>query len=265
MKISLPYRSGLFLLWLLFKRDLRLRYAGAGLGTFWNFFHPILLFGVYALVFGYFLKFRARLLGREVDFLPYLFTGFWPWIAFNEGLLRCAYILFEYANIIKRIRFPVAILIPLGILGGLIPLIVGFSLLTLFLFLKGGLYFTPFKLFLFVIPLGLQLLWSFGLGFLVAAFTAYVRDLQQLLPSLLNLWFFLTPVIYSLELVPPWLRDFLEANPWNVILAWYRQLFLSSQINWGLGEGWVLMAGIVIFYFGFWCFRRCSRHFADIL
>jgi len=260
-----PYWSGISLLWLLFKRDLKLRYAGAGLGSFWNFFHPILLFGVYALVFGYFLKFRARLLGHEVDFLPYLFTGFWPWIAFNDGLIRCTYILFEYATIIKRIRFPVVILVPLAVFAALIPLGIGFFLLTVFLALKGGSCLSFGRLPLFLIPLTMQLLLSLGLGFVVAAFCVYVRDLQQLLPSILNLWFFLTPVFYSLDLVPSWLRSLLAFNPWTVILAWYRQLFLAPQIRWGLGEGWILGLTLLLLLAGLWCFRRCARYFPDVL
>ncbi len=242
-----------------------MRYAGAGLGSLWNIFHPVLLFLVYALVFGYFLKFKAKLLGHQVDFLPFLFTGFWPWIAFSDGLMRCAYIVFEYATIIKRVRFSLAVLVPLAVAGALTPLLIGFFLLTLFLALKGGLYLSLTRLPLILLPLALQLLLTVGLGYLIATLVVYVRDIQQLLPSLINLWFFLTPVFYSLELVPPWLRRILAFNPWQVILSWYRQLFLSPEIRWGLGEAWVFGLGLVLLFLGYEAFRRGSRYFSDVL
>lgn len=257
--------SGLRLFWILFKRDFKLRYAGAGLGSLWNIFHPVLLFLVYALVFGYFLKFKAKLLGHQVDFLPFLFTGFWPWIAFSDGLMRCAYIVFEYATIIKRVRFSLAVLVPLAVAGALTPLLIGFFLLTVFLALKGELFLSPARLPLILLPLILQILLTVGLGYLIATLVVYVRDVQQLLPSLINLWFFLTPVFYSLELVPPWLRRILAFNPWQVILSWYRQLFLSPEIRWGLGEAWVFALGLVLFFLGYEAFRRGSRYFSDVL
>ncbi len=257
--------SGLRLFWLLFKRDLKLRYAGAGFGSLWNIFHPVLLFGVYALVFGYFLKFKARLLGHQVDFLPFLFTGFWPWIAFSDGLIRCAYIVFEYGTIIKRVRFSVAVLVPLAVAGALAPLIIGFILLTFFLMVKGGHFLTLSRLPLFLVPLSLQLFLTLGLGYFIATLTVYVRDFQQLLPSLLNLWFFVTPVFYSLDLVPLWLRKFLWLNPWQVILSWYRQLFLAPKIKWGLGEGWVFLLALGIMGVGFFTFKKGSRFFPDLL
>jgi ABC-type polysaccharide/polyol phosphate export permease len=103
------------------------------------------------------------------------------------------------------------------------------------------------------------------LGYLVAVVAVYVRDFQQLLPSLLNLWFFLTPVFYSLDLVPPWLRGLLEANPWSVILAWYRQLFLAPELRWGLGEAWVALGGALLLRAGLTLFRRGARYFPDVL
>jgi len=254
------------LLWLLLKRDLRLRYAGAGLGSLWNLFHPLLLFTVYALVFGYFLRFKARLSGKEVDFLPFFFAGFWPWMAFNDGLVRCAYIVFEYAAVIKRVRFPAQILVPLATLAALTPLLVGFFLLLIFLLWQGK---APplqgLRLLCFFIPFGLQMLLSLGLGFLIATLCVFVRDVQQLLPSFLNLWFFLTPVFYSLDIVPDWLRPFLAKNPWSVILAWYRQIFLAPKVLFGQGEGWVLALGLILLAIGWWSFSRGARYFPDIL
>ena len=265
MKNQAVTSSGLRLFWLLLKRDFKLRYAGAGFGSLWNIFHPVLLFSVYALVFGYFLKFKARLLGQQIDFLPFLFTGFWPWIAFSDGLIRCAYIVFEYATIIKRVRFSVAVLVPLAVVGALTPLVIGFLLLSGFLGFKGNFYLSLERVPLLLIPLFLQLFLSLGLGYLIATLTVYVRDFQQLLPALLNLWFFLTPIFYSLDLVPHWLRKILFLNPWQVILAWYRQLFLSPHLKWGLGEQWVFPLVFLLLGIGFWIFKRGSRFFPDLL
>ena len=251
--------------WLLFKRDLKLRYAGAGFGSLWNILQPVLLFGVYALVFGYFLKFKARLLGHQIDFLPYLFAGFWPWVAFNDGVLRSAFIVLEYAAIIKRVRFPVGVLVPLAVLSALTPLLVGFLLLGIFLAFKGGLHLSLSRAPFLLVPLGMQLLLSLGLGFLVASVTAYVRDVQQLLPSLMNLWFFLTPVFYSLDLVPVWLRGVLSLNPWSTILSWYRMLFLSPSLSWDPGDFWVFGLGCLLCLSGYLCFKRASRYFPEIL
>ena len=253
---------------LLLKRDLRTRFAGSALGSFWFFLQPFLNFVVYAAVFGTLFKFHVSFKGKTIDFLPFFLAGFWPWMAFQEGLARCSNVLAEYAHILKKVHFKLEFLVPVAIASPQVYIFLGFLGLIFFLILGYDYRLTNFTYsFLFFLPLFIQLSLSLGLGLLIAIFGAYIRDIPNWLPAILNLWFFATPIFYSSDQIPKHFLWVLKLNPMVPILASYREIFFSNCLSPRnlIALSKVLLFSILLIFLGLFLFRRGKRWLSDVL
>ena len=181
----------------LFRRDLRAKYKGSALGLLWSLAHPVLLMLVYLVVFSVLLKVQA------VDYDHYwlfLLAGLPVWVFFATSLQAASRSLVENANLIRKVRFPRQ-LVPLSIvatqlvsLGVMLVIVVAFSLV----------YIPEARDTVWLaIPLAaLVVCLVSGVALAVASLNALYRDVEHLVAALLLPWFFLTPVLYSLENVP---------------------------------------------------------------
>ena len=252
----------------LLKRDFKTRFAGSAFGWFWIILQPVLNFLVYSVVFGLFFQFSVRFAGKDMSFLPYFFAGFWPWIAFQEGLGRCSGILLDYAHIIKKVKIPVGLLIPTVIVSSLIYLVIGICFFYCFMFIKFG----PGSVhlagsYLLALPLTVQLIFSIGLGLFFAIITVYLRDFAAWLPSLFNLWFFATPIFYSAEQIPERYQWIFTINPLVAILDAYRAVLFTGSIQPDIlkGLGISMTASFITLAAGWFLFRRGKRWMTDVL
>ena len=179
----------------LFRRDLRAKYKGSVLGLTWSLFHPLLLMGVYLLVF--------TLLWPVVDiehYALYLLAGLAVWVFFATSLQAASRSLLENANLIRKVRFPRQ-LVPLSIVA---TQLVSFAVM-LGLVLCLVLVFRPEARATawLAIPLALPVVALVGgVSLAVASLNALYRDVEHVVGALLLPWFFLTPVLYRLEDLP---------------------------------------------------------------
>ena len=243
-------------------RDVTARFVGTSLGAVWSLIQPFILLCLYTFVFG--VIYRVRFQVEGVGFVPFLFCGLWPWLAFQDACLRSVTVIVENAQLMRRVQFPSELLVVSAVVSSFLSHALGFGLMLLGVGIwQGGL--SPVAVGLLVIPFGLQLLLAVSLGLLLSPANVFLRDVFQLAGALFTVWFFLSPVLYSIQMVPHALQAVLAWNPVAPILHLYRALILTpEQVVWS----WVLyplLLSLVLLGVAQRVFAGCKGYFADYL
>lgn len=242
-------------------RDLRARYVGSSLGLVWSVLHPLMQLAVFTFVFSTVLSVRVP--QSEVPFVLYLACGLFPWLAFQETLLRSATCLVDQGVLVKRVVFPIEVL-PVEIaLSALVHQLIGLALLIILMACFG----VHLHATLAALPMLLlvQTLLTVGLAWLMAVLHAYFRDTAHILGLVLPIWFYVTPIIYPYDLVPPALRPVLAINPLTALVQDYRDLLLHGVVPVGAREVWLVLASVAAFVGGAACFARARGELADLV
>ena len=262
-------RNHIFLLRELVKRDFQGRYAGSLLGFVWSLVHPLWQILLFTFVFSTVMKvspvggLRTAPAGEPhtEHFAVFLFGGLLPWLALHEGVLRSSTAITEQASLVKKLRFPSEILVLSVVLAALLHQAIAAVIYLAVLAWLGDLAWGGLPLLLLAVPLQVAL--TLGLGLVVAATHVFFRDTAQALGLFFNAWFYLTPVVYPLFLVPERFRGWLELNPLTPLVGLYRQAFLGGQISLVPGTGSLAVVAAVLLFAGLWLFGRLKGAFAD--
>jgi ABC-2 type transport system permease protein len=241
----------------LMARELRARYKGSLLGFLWTLVHPLLMLVVYTLVFYHVLQIR------QDNFAMFLFVGLLPWQYHVQSLTIGSTSLVQNASLLKKIYFPRSIL-PLATVGAnLANYLLSLVVLIPALLLSGVTLTVALSAFPLVVVI--QTVLVAGLTLLVAIGNVYFRDLQHLVSVLVNLWFFVTPVFYGLELVPEKLRPVFMLNPVTTLIEAYRAIFLHGRWPHWPALGAVGVVGAVLALASMAIFVRAQRRVAEEL
>jgi|SRR5579862_7538170 len=248
------------LLYFLTWRDIKVRYKQAALGVVWAVLQPILSMVVLSIFFG-------RLAGiakhtGPIAYPVFVYTGLLPWNFFAGGLTSAGNSVISNVALITKIRFP-RILLPIAAVAGeLVDLGIAFGVLV-------GLmvcYHVPLTLRMLLVPLlvvgvgGMGL----GLGSIFAALTVRYRDFRFIIPFMLQIGLFATPVIYPSSVVPAKYRVLLLLNPLNGWISAIRGVLLGSVVDWeALGMSCVVTGLVLVL--GVYYFRSSERTFAEVI
>jgi len=251
----------------LVNRDLEARYKGSVLGNLWPLLNQLSQLLIYTYVFSVVLKVKLSLKSlpeNNFTFGLWLFAGLLPWIAFSGGLSQAASSVIGQPNLVKKVVFPLGLLPLVPILSTFIESSLGLMALIFFVAVTSHTLHTTLAL----LPLVwlTQLLLTAGLGYLAAGLTVFLRDIPQTLGLILNIWMYLTPIIYPASAIPEeWRGWVFWLNPMTAIVEGYRDLILVGEIkHWGeLGVSSLI--ALIIFCGGLWCYRRLRPAFADVL
>jgi lipopolysaccharide transport system permease protein len=244
-------------------RDLKARYRGSVLGFFWSFVNPLLLLLIYTFVFTVVITRPATSALRP--FALFMFCGILPWTWFSSSLLESSNVLIAGGNLIRKVLFPAEVLPIVTVFAGLVHFCLGLPILAAFLLYYRDIVaiYIPDLAWFPVIVL-VQLALTLGLALLVSALTVHFRDLRDLLANLLTLWFFATPIIYTLAEAPPSVRPFLNLNPFTHLAVAYQEvLFIGGPYTaWPrlLGLG---VAALAVLAFGYFTFDRLRDTLAE--
>lgn len=248
-----------FLVW----RDLKVRYKQTALGIAWIVLQPVISMVVFSLLFGGLLKVPS-------DGVPYpifAYAALLPWNYFSSSLNRSSTSLVGSASLITKVYFP-RLLIPLAsVLSGLVDFLVAF------LVLAGLIVFYHIQLTLAAILLPallfLAMLTALGFGMWLSALNVRFRDINMLMPFIIQIWMYLTPVIYSPDVIPAHFRFLLGLNPMTAVVEGFRWALLGPYLTGSHSTvtGFLLPILImaVALISGAFFFRRTERTFADII
>lgn len=267
LPINALWRAKLDLLRALVLRDLEARHKGSVLGNLWPLLNQLSQLLIYTYVFSIVLKVKLPLQGlpeNNLSFGMWIFAGLIPWNAVIGGLLPAANSVINQPNLVKKVVFPLALLPLVPVCSAFVESTLGMMCLIVLVGLTTKtVHFTLWLLPLIWIP---QLLFTAGLSYLVAGLTVFLRDIPQTLVVLTNLWFYLTPIVYPITVIPEKFRQWVFwLNPMTTIAEIYRELILSGTVK-HLGEwGIVSLFSLIVFYGGLLVYRRLRPAFADVL
>ena len=247
------------LLYFLTKRDIKVRYKQTVLGGLWAIIQPAFTMLVFTLFFG-------RLAKMPSDGLPYpifVYAGLLPWTYFANAVSASGNSLVGSANLITKVYFP-RIVVPgsaalAGLLDFFIALFVLAALMIWYQFLPGP------AILLFPFLVALTFLCAVGVGLWLSALNVQYRDIRYAIPFLIQVWMFVSPVIYPVSLVQGKYQWLLALNPMGGVIHAYRACLLGHQpIDWGL-LGLSTLIILALFLGGLYYFRRMEKVFADIV
>jgi lipopolysaccharide transport system permease protein len=246
------------LLYVLTMRDIKVRYKQTVLGFTWAIIQPVMMMVVFSIFFGGLAKMPS-------DGFPYpifVYAGLLPWTFFANSVTSSANSLVGAANLISKVYFP-RLIIPLASIGsGLVDFaIAGAILLALMLFYSVG-----WSLNLLLAPLLIVgvIFIALGVGTLLCALNVAYRDFRYVIPFMIQLWMFATPVVYPASLVPEAWRWVLYLNPMAGFVEGFRAAFLGQSFDFG-GISLSLGVAVTLFLVGVAYFERVERQFADII
>ena len=238
------------------------RYAGTLAGFLWAVINPLITVAVYWFVFS--VGFRVQPVGG-VPFIVVFSAGLIPWMTLSECLIMSANSVISNRHLVTKMVFPTEIL-PLVNLAA--SLIIHFIMIAIFLAL---LFFNGIKFSLlnlqFIYYLFALSVFSIGLSWFFAAVNVFYRDMGPVLGVILNIWFWLTPVAWGIEILPDKYRAFLKLNPMFYIVEGYKNSFIYGKPLWqdlGLGA-YFWGISLMLFVAGGFVFKKLKSEFADVL
>ncbi|MFH0953719.1 MAG: ABC transporter permease [Verrucomicrobiota bacterium] len=246
------------LLYFLTWRDVTVRYKQTVLGILWAFIQPFSKLVVFSVIFGT----LAKMDSEGYPYPIFVYAGLLPWQFFSEALGRSSFSIVGNANLITKVYFP-RLIIPLSSVGAcLVDFAISFTILFGLMFYYGV---PPTAGTLFIIPLVvLTVIAALGTGILLSSLNTAYRDFHYLVPFALQIWMFVTPVIYPVRIFPPRWQWAIALNPMAGIVDAYRSAILGKPLAWGSLAISVCVISVIM-VLGLYYFRRVESRFADIV
>jgi lipopolysaccharide transport system permease protein len=236
----------------------KVRYKQTVLGFAWAIIQPVMMMVVFSIFFG-------RLAQMPSDGLPYpifVYAALLPWTFFANAVTASGNSVVASANLVSKVYFP-RLIIPLASIGaGLVDFAISACVLLL-LMVWYGIGWTVNLLMVPLLVVGVMFT-ALGVGTLLSALTVAYRDFRYVVPFMIQLWLFATPVVYPASLVPVEWRWLLYLNPMAGIVEGFRSAFLGNSLDF-TAIGISLGVAVLLFFLGVVYFEKVERRFADII
>ncbi|CCQ89771.1 ABC-2 type transporter [Nitrospina gracilis 3/211] len=243
-------------------REIKVRYVGSLGGLAWSIIHPLVIILVYWMVFSVGFKIQPS---SNIPFIVAFLCGFIPWSLFNETLMANTQAIIKNTHLATKVVFPTEVLPLVNFLASLITHgIMLVILLGVMIFNGISPTFYNLQFLYYLLPLTIFIL---GLSWITSALNVFYRDVGQVILALLNLWFWLTPIVWMLEMMPEPYSFYLKLNPMVHVVEGYRNSFLHGVPFWQHPGAEIYLWGCSILFFvlGGWVFRRLKWEFAEVL
>jgi lipopolysaccharide transport system permease protein len=247
------------LLWMLALREVSLRYRQTFLGVTWVVLQPLLTTAIFTVIFG-------TLMNAPSEGLPYsvfAFAGLLPWNLFAQSLQRAGVSLTRDIRLITKIFFP-RVIIPIA---NSISTLVDFFVSCVLMFILMLIYKIPFTFSLLSLPLFLvfNLMLAIGVGLIFAALNVYYRDFTYVLPFVIQVWMFASPLAYSAKLIPESWSWVYSLNPMVGIIDGFRWAIFGTIEFPANSFVFSMVTSLLLFFIGLAVFHRLERKFADVI
>ncbi len=256
------YRSR-YILWTMIVKDIKTRYTGSLFGPLWLAFVPLYQIMLYTFIFSFILKVRFEEGAGTFSFVVYLLAGLIPWIFFSEATNRGITTFIENAHLIKKIKFPPEIC-TLSVIGSS-AITFGIYMFFYFIMLLVNGSFNIQTLPFFTIPLLIEVMIIIGLSLGLGSLAVFFRDIVQGLGMVLNLIFFLTPIVYPSGVIPSGLKWVFSINPFYYIVEIYRAILIKGNIPPLNLFYYPALFSVFVFISGYYLFNKTEEAFKDTL
>ncbi|MBJ9939189.1 ABC transporter permease [Burkholderia multivorans] len=245
------------------KREFQSKYRNSLLGAAWTVLNPLAMIVVYTVIFSRVM--HARLPGVESSFAYsiHLCAGVLPWAMFVEVVSRAQSAFIDNANLLKKLSFPRLCLPVIVVVNALVNFGIVFGLFTVFLLITGNF---PGMHYVAIFPvLTVMTLFAIGLGVTLGVLNVFFRDVGQFFNIVLNFWFWLTPIVYSVDILPDAVKDGMRFNPMAPLIEAY-QIILVQHVWPDWQALWLpAVLGVVLCLVGLGLFRKHAGEMVDEL
>jgi lipopolysaccharide transport system permease protein len=245
------------------RQDLVDRYAGSLLGGLWTFIQPLVNMLVFILVFSRLMGARLPEIGGSYSYSIYLISAMLGWTAFASTLTRTTTVFLDKAHVITKVRVSLWSLPLSVVLSDTIVFAISMMFFLAFLLMVGHAITIQF---LWVpIIFGVQQAFAYTLGLIAACLSVFFRDVRESVAVVLQLWFWLTPIVYVYSIIPPPLQRWLRLNPiFPVVDAYHSTIMLGRAPAF---SGLIALCAVVLLLLilGRWVFGRLEREIRDLI
>ncbi len=238
-------------------KELKVRYRSTVLGYAWSLLHPLAFAAIFFVLFKVIMR-----IPRE-DYALFLVTGLFPWQWFANSIGASTGSFLHNSSLIRKVMFPRSLLVLAGVLNDMFHFLVSVPVIVLFLLYHRT---VPSLAAVALLPLIvlIQLLFTHGVALALATCNLFFRDLERLAVIVTTLWFYVTPVLFPADMIPPGFGWVVYANPMAAIVGCWRGLFLDGAVPGtllGLAAAWSLVALAV----GHRIYRALHWRFAELV
>jgi len=252
------------LLGALTRRDIQNRYTGSVGGALWALVHPLALLALYAVVFEAVFKVKVPNLSLGQPYVLFIALALWPWMAFQEAVMRGTTAVQQNAALVKKVAFDHELLIYSAALSCFAIHGVGFAVVLLVLGVLGfNIHWLGLFSLLTFVPV--LLLMALCLALILGALQVFVRDVEQLLSQVMSVLFYATPILFPMAMVPGWLADAMHYNPLVHVIDPLRNALLGQGVLDAARIAMLALGSALAFAAARAFFLRLSPYFEDMV
>jgi lipopolysaccharide transport system permease protein len=239
------------------------RFARSKIGGLWMILNPLSQVAIYALILSNVLSAKLPGIDNKYAYAIYLMAGLLAWSLFSEITTRCLNVFVSNGNLIKKMSFP-RITLPAIVIGSSLFNYFLLFLMMVVVFLLLGHEFGYMMLWLIPLTL-LVVMLAVGFGLVLGVINVFVRDVGEVMGIVMQFWFWFTPIVYPINILPEHYRHFLEYNPIFAVVDSFHSVILYNQQPNYIGMIQTLCLSLVLLLVGLFLFRKSSSEMVDLL
>ncbi len=245
------------------RNELISRFARSKLGGFWMIINPLAQVAIYALILSNVLVAKLPGIDNQYAYAIYLMAGQLAWTLFSEIISRCLNLFIEQGNLMKKMNFP-RITLPTIVVGSCLLNNVLLFVSVLGIFVALGHKFSLAMLWLIPLTLTVVTL-ALGIGLILGVMNVFLRDIGQIVPIILQMLFWFTPVVYPITIIPDSYRHWLLLNPMYPLVDAYQQILVYGKNPVWENVFGIAVIGLFLTLLSLFMFRRASAEMVDVL
>lgn len=252
LKEVMDYREMIIML---VRRELRGRYKGSVFGFAWTFINPLLQLAVYTMVFSVVVRMNVE------KYYLFLFVALIPWLAMSTSTTGGSICITSQASLVTKIHFPRQVLPIATVTTNFVNMVLCMIIVLVVCVITVGI--NAFALIYLLPVIVIEYILALGIAFIVSGVTVYFRDMEHILGIFVMAWQFLSPIMYSIDMVPEEIRGLFMLNPMTSLIIAYRDILYYKQIPQLSTLSLAFFMGIVFLVVGWILFDKLEKGFAE--
>jgi lipopolysaccharide transport system permease protein len=245
------------------QREFQAKYRNSVLGGLWSVLNPLSMIVVYTVVFAQVMRMRLAGVDNSFAYSIYLCAGLLTWGLFSEITARSLTMFIDNAGLLKKMSFPRLCLPVTVVANACVNFGIVFAIFTLFLIVTGNF---PGLVYIALVPLlAIHIALAIGLGVSLGLLNVFFRDVGQFFGILLQFWFWLTPIVYPIKVLPDLFQDLVRLNPLTPLALGYQAILVTGHWPDWAPVGWLAAVAVGLCWLSLRLFKKRSADMVDEL